>query len=251
MKTLEGTREDQDEEEDVARTSKCAFLLYGQRARTLVLLFKWLTLILLASVALTLGSVIPLGLVSPGATVVQGPSSQAAVVGPDGGVVASSNIGAAVDETSPGALGTEIPGGVMFLVGTLAGYESTWLSSGSTIGGTAASGTEVDATVDTGSEGLDDGILWIFDLNGISELDAELTGGNVEMYLILLESSLGENSSVVNWGSENSSVVNWGSKNSSVVNRSGNDSSMVDWASKNSSVVDWTSKNSSVMDWTS
>nr|CAH7754116.1 unnamed protein product [Callosobruchus chinensis] len=130
-------------------------------------------LILLASVAITVGSVIPLGLVSPGATVVQGPSSQAAVVGPDGGVVASSNVGAAVDETSPGALGTEIPGGVMFLVGTLAGYESTWLSSGSTFGGTAASGIEVG------------GIKLYLGIETIN-----LT--NTHMYLILLESSLGE-----------------------------------------------------------
>nr|CAI5861921.1 unnamed protein product [Callosobruchus analis] len=45
---------------------------------------------------MAVASVVPLSLVSSGPTVVQGPSSQAAVIGPDGGVVASSNIGGSI-----------------------------------------------------------------------------------------------------------------------------------------------------------
>ncbi|VEN36122.1 unnamed protein product [Callosobruchus maculatus] len=63
-------------------------------------------LILMASVAISMASVIPLGLVSPGATVVQGPSSQAAVVGPDGGAVVSSNIGGSVVAPAPAGVYT-------------------------------------------------------------------------------------------------------------------------------------------------
>ncbi|CAH1999604.1 unnamed protein product [Acanthoscelides obtectus] len=53
-------------------------------------------LLLLSSIMLSMASVIPLGFVPPAATLVQGPSSHATVVGPDGGVIASSNIGGSV-----------------------------------------------------------------------------------------------------------------------------------------------------------